>query len=104
MDSEFARVELPEETTAALLKEFAAMVELMTKTRTTDLLSLITNQATYDRIVKNLEQYGQNIKRSQKDIERYQANIAELEQLVVGSQKKIEFYREALSHSKLTVE
>lgn len=30
------------------------MVDLLTSTRTTDLLSLMTNPATYDRIVKHL--------------------------------------------------
>ena len=58
------------------------MAELLTNTRTTDLLSLMTNPATYDRIVKHLEQYGQNIKRLQKDIEKYEGNIAELEEAV----------------------
>jgi hypothetical protein len=82
LSSAYSKIDLPEELLTPSISGLNEIITLLTCHRTTELINLMTNPKTYDRIVKRLEIYGVNEKRLTEDIEKYRKGIMELEQII----------------------
>jgi hypothetical protein len=82
LSSAYSKIDLPEELLTPSINGLNEIITLLTCHRTTELINLMTNPKTYDRIVKRLEIYGVNEKRLTEDIEKYRKGIMDLEQII----------------------